>query len=73
MQLPPGWQELKTENGKVYYQNEETKTTYWTFPFDQWAQYHDRTSGSTPLACCGGILADDMGMRIIIGNLEFLF
>ena len=31
-QLPPGWRELKTPEGQVYYANDTTGTTSWTRP-----------------------------------------
>jgi len=67
-QLPPGWQEMRTSTGKLYYYNEETKQTYWSFPYEQWAQYHDRHTGTTPVSCCGGILADDMGEQLLLSS-----
>ncbi len=31
-QLPYGWEERKTEDGKTYYVDHNTQTTYWTRP-----------------------------------------
>lgn len=30
--LPDGWEERKTENGRLYYVNHKTKTTQWVKP-----------------------------------------
>jgi hypothetical protein len=30
--LPPGWHERKTAEGRIFYANDETKTTQWEFP-----------------------------------------
>lgn len=72
LQLPPGWTESTTEAGKRYYVNDETKISYWTFPYEAWASYFDRQKRRLPLRVCGGILADDMGMGKTIQILNLI-
>lgn len=64
--LPPGWTEHTTESGKRYFVNDETKQSYWTFPYDAWASHYDRQKKRLPVSVCGGILADDMGTPPIL-------
>jgi SNF2 family DNA or RNA helicase len=72
LQLPPGWTEFQTEAGKRYYMNDETKQTYWTFPYEAWASNFDRQRVHMPVRVCGGILADDMGMGKTIQILSLI-
>lgn len=67
IQLPPHWTEHTTSNGKVYYLNEQSKQTQWTYPYEAWASEQDRLRNngdfaSLVISARGGILADDMGM-----------
>lgn len=39
--LPDGWEERKTENGRLYYVNHKTKTTQWVKPTKYVNNYFD--------------------------------